>query len=338
MDDIINIFYESLINQGKKGRTPITYRRKIQIFFQYLIDVHDTSENNVFFVLQSLEVKDIIDSVAYYVEKGNIKYQATVDGYISALTVFYDFISKKNGCTNLNFNDGVENRKLKEEYNKKLKELKLAEKDPAQPLTEDEYIRLLKLCNEKIDEPSIQELTKEGYNSTYSNFISAIIIKLVMFAGTKNNIIIDLTTEDYIKELNKIVINGFAIHLPDLYAIQMQKYWKVRQALLRDDEKILSLFINLNANNRSLDNAKMFRLMQEITGTSKAVSIAKYSVLQMIEQGLSSDLIMEFTGYSGDVFGHCKEIMKEIQGENSKDERTRIIDSTLRSIKAYDGL
>ncbi|MDD3279687.1 MAG: hypothetical protein PHG16_12540 [Lachnospiraceae bacterium] len=339
VQQLINDFYLLLKKSGKKGRTPDTYRKKVEIFFEYLITNKKINDENYKDCLKGLEKGEFLESITYYVQQGNIKYKATVDGYFAALTVFFGFIQNEYGLDNVRFSQNTENRLLKEAYAKRIKELNLKSKETTQPIDDEQYVTLVKLCDEKIDKVTDEDLIKKGYNSQYSYYISALATKLVLFSGIKNNVIFNLKLGCYDEELNKICINGFSIHLPADFAMQMKRFKNIRQRILEKEEEDGEdslLFINLNKDNRKLDNAKMFKILKDVIGTNKAVAVAKYSILKMIEYGIPENIIRKFTGYSDDVYGHCQEMTDELRVGNSLNEKNRVLESGLLRIGIFD--
>lgn len=181
-------------------------------------------------------------------------------------------------------------------------------------------------------------IKQEGYSSAYTYFVSALATKIVLYTGIKNSILVELPYSAYDGAHNKIFINGYNIHLPDELVQQMQKYIEVRRQIIQPNENVDILFINRKSENRSLGNATLFYILTEIIGTKKATTVAKYRILQMIEQNIPSDIIKQFTGYSDEVFGHCQEMYDIDNGGTDMLAKTRKLDSGLRAIENYDEL
>lgn len=95
----------------------------------------------------------------------------------------------------------------------------------------------------------------------------------------KNGCLNELKISDYDCKLNKLKINGFWVHLPDKFAIQMRNYMKFREQILGSEEE--KLFIDIRKNKRKLDNTKMFYILKGITGNVQAKCIAKYAIIHI---------------------------------------------------------
>ena len=232
------------------------------------------------------------------------------------------------------FETRTKNLELKAAYDKKISELKLNTKEQVEPLTDNEAGQLLDICDEKIDNATLEKLESGANNGEFSAYISSLISKIVLLFGTKNGCLNELKISDYDCKLNKLKINGFWVHLPDRFAIQMRSYMKFREQILGSEEEE-RLFVDIRKNKRKLDNTKMFYILKGITGNVQAKCIAKYAIIQMIKLGVPSHTIKEFTGYSNDVYQFCLE-------SNEQDsilmtfEKSKILDSALRRSNLYD--
>lgn len=321
--------------EEKGERTYETYGRKIYVFQEYLEKqgINETYRN---FLLRA-QIDDILSSIKYYVETYDIKFKSTTDTFLAALSVFFKYLRDIEGISNEYFEEDSKTRDLKSAYNKLTKDLKLNESLQATPLTDDECERLVCLCNEKLDNPSMEEILNGSNNGIYSFYISSLITKFVLLFGTKNKIFNELHVDDYDYALNKINIHGYNVHLPDGLARQMKKYSEVRKQIVPDNTLDNRLFVDI-ALGQKLDNAKMFFVLKGVTGNAKAMSVAKYAIIQMLKNGLPVNLVMDFTGYSKSVCGHCQELIDEQNGIFQLSEKNRKLDSLLRQSRIFDDL
>lgn len=321
--------------EEKGERTYETYGRKIYVFQEYLEKqgINETYRN---FLLR-MQIQDILCSIRYYVETYDIKFKSTTDSFLAALSVFFQYLRDIEGISNEYFEENSKARDLKVAYNKLAKDLKLNTKLQATPLTNDECERLVKICNEKLDDPSIEEILNGSNTGIYSSYISSLITKYVLLFGTKNKVLTELCIEDYDYELNKITIRGYNVHLPDNLARQMKKYREVRKQLIPNNILDNRLFVDITQGQK-LDNAKMFFVLKGITGNAKAMSVAKYAIIQMLKNGIPINLVMNFTGYSRSVCGHCQEVIDEQNGIFQLSEKNRKLNSLLRQSTIFDDL
>lgn len=322
------------VETNKTDGTSVTYKRKIYVFQEYVNIILQAKDVNFQSILTAMTKEQLVDSMRYYVKTYDVKYVATVETYNTVVGVFYDFISSAYGWKNPLFETRTKNLELKEAYDKKISELKLNTKEQVEPLTDKDAEKLLNICDNKIDNATIDILKNGANNGEFSAYISSLISKIVLLFGTKNASLNELKIFDYDDRLNKLKINGFWVHLPDKFAIQMRSYVKFREQILEAEEEE-RLFVDIRKEKRKLDNTKMFYILKGVTGNVQAKCIAKYAIIQMIKLGVPSHIIKEFTGYSDDVYQFCQE-------KNEQDtilmtiEKSRLLDSALRRSDLYD--
>lgn len=334
-EQVIQAFMDS-VETDKSGGTPVTYKRKIYVFQEYVNLKLEAKDVNFQSILSAMSKQQLVDALEYYVNTYDVKYVTTVETYLTVIGVFFDFIADKYGWRNPLFETKSKNIELKSAYEKRIIELRLNTKEQVEPLKEEEALHLLEICNNKIDNANIDLIMSGANNGKFSAYISSLISKIVLLYGTKNGSISELTVSDYDYDLNKLNINGFWVHLPDGFAIQMRKYMGYRNEILTNDPEETRLFVDIRKGKRKLDNNKMFFILKEVTGNVKATSIAKYAIMQMIKLGVPSHIIKEFTGYADDVYGFCQEKVDEEDGILITSEKSKLLDSALRKNKIHD--
>ena len=322
------------VEEQKNGQTYVTYRRKIYVFYEYVVLELQAKDVNYQSILTAMKVKELLAALEYYVKNYDVKYATTAWNYVSVVGVFYQYIYDKFGWENKLFENKSENAELKDAYDDKIKELKLNMKEQVQPLSDAEAEELLNACNQKLT-ANDEEILNGYYNGIFANYISSLACKIILLFGTKNNVINELKITDYRENLNKLKINGFWVHLPDELSLQMQRYMKVREKLIENpnDDR---LFVDIAKERDKLDYTKMFNILKEVVGHNKGMAIAKYSIMQMIRSGVPSHVIKEFTGYANDVYNHCLELVDEQDGIMMMHEKSKLLDATFRKSKFYD--
>ena len=334
-EDVVEEFI-NWIEQEKNGKTSITYQRKIYVFYEFVVFELQAKDVNFQSILTGMSIEQLLKALQYYVEKYDIKYAATARNYFTVIGRFYAFISDKYGWGNSLFEKASENAELKVAYENKIKNLKLNTKEQVSPLSDTEAEQLLKLCNHYINDTNDTDILNGSYNGVFSTYISSLTCKLVLLYGTKNATINELKLDNYNDNLNKLNINGFWVHLPDEFAIQMQHYVKDIRSKIVTDKSNERLFVDIMKSTEEIDYSKMFFVLKEVTGNTKATAIAKYSIMQMIRLGLPSHVIKEFTGYANDVYNYCSERVDEEDGIMMMNEKCKLLDSSFRKVKFYD--
>lgn len=138
--------------------------------------------------LNVLDKDTLLRSVKYYVKAGNFESRAAVDVYFSVLGNFYKYLSNKNRKTNDYFQDNIKKEEFKIEFEKKIKELHLRDSDTQEPIEREMADKILKECDKLIDGIDIEKVLRKE-KGVYSNYISSLIIKLVLLYGLKNEAI-----------------------------------------------------------------------------------------------------------------------------------------------------
>lgn len=336
IDSTVAEFLSCISDKNTLGRTLETYSRKIRVFRLYVVETLQPNDLTCEIILQKFSFERLLDSIEYYVNLGGIRYKTTIDNYVTVICLYFDFIAKK-GIINDFFNNVSERAKLNELVGELCEKLKLNSKQQIDAITSEEAYRLIELCNEKLNGNNHAEIAQSGYNSDFTFYISALITKLVLFSGAKNNVVVALKLSDYNPDLNQIRINGYWLQLPNELALQMKEYCeRVRTRMLQTEEHITILFINNNPENRKLENGKMFEIVKDICGKKSAVAVAKFAIIEMIKKGISPNHIMSLTGFSEDVYGYCQEFVDQIEEYHETRNVNRYLNSKLRDIELFD--
>lgn len=337
LKDDVEDFLDKQIKENGEA-TARTYKRKIDSFYEYLTLELKTDNANYMKVLSDLSLEDLLQSAEYYVQAGNIKSRATVDIFYTVLGNFYKYLNDKYGLKNEYFQNIDKTNDLKIQFENKIRELGL--KDSEQQIPIDNYMakKVLRFCDNTIDGVQITEVLKRK-KGAYSNYISAIIVKLVLLYGLKNDTIRSIGIEDYDEPLNSLIINNYRIKLPDKLAIQMKQYKKIREMYLAQfnitSEKLFFDDVNID---KRLDNTKMFVVLNSTMGNTQAGSVAKYAIKQMLIDGVPVHIIREFTGYKMDVINHCQDLIDEERGVILIKDKCRILDSAIRMSDLFDDM
>lgn len=323
------------VEEEKNGLTSVTYKRKIYVFYEYVVLELQAKDVNYQSILTGIKVNELLNSLEYYVKNYDVKYATTAWNYISVVTVFYQYIYEEFGWENKLFENKSEKAELNVAYDNKIKELKLNRKEQVHPLSDAEAEQLINACNEKLSIADDDEILNGYYNGVFANYISSLACKIILLYGTKNNVINELKITDYNGQLNKLKINGFWVHLPDELSLQMQRYMKVRDKLI-ENPKDDRLFVDIAKERDKIDYSKMFNILKEVVGHNKGMAVAKYGIMQMIRSGVPSHVIKEFTGYANDVYNHCLELVDEQDGIMMMREKSKLLDATFRKTSLYD--
>lgn len=338
--DLIDEVKEFLNNQKKeKGEaTANTYRSKIYAFYEFVsLELREVDVTYIFF-LNVMDKNKLLQGVEYYVKAGNLKSRAAVDIYYTVLGNFYKFLSNKYGKTNDYFQDSIKKEEFKEAFERKIKELRLRDSDMQEPIRREMAEKVLEECNKLIDGIDIEKILRKE-KGVYSNYISSLIVKLVLIYGLKNEAIRKLKIKDYNDQLNDLIINNYRVRLPDGLAMQMKKYKEIRKRFLEkygiESER---LFFDDYDIDKELDNTKMYIVLKKVMGNMQAGGVAKYAIIQLLREGIPAYIISDFTNYKEDVLEYCQEQIDAERGLSLLSEKSRILDSALRKNNLFDDM
>ncbi len=338
--DFLDEVKEFLNNQKKeKGEaTANTYRSKIYAFYEFVsLELREVDVTYIFF-LNVMDKNKLLQSVEYYVKAGNLKSRAAVDIYYTVLGNFYKFLSNKYGKTNDYFQDSIKKEEFKEAFESKIKQLRLRDSDMQEPIGRETAEKVLEECNKLIDGIDIEKILRKE-KGVYSNYISSLIVKLVLIYGLKNEAIRKLKIKDYNDQLNDLIINNYRVRLPDGLAIQMKKYKEIRKRFLEkygiESER---LFFDDYDINKELDNTKMYIVLKKVMGNMQAGGVAKYAIIQLLREGIPAYIISDFTNYKEEVLEYCQEQIDAERGLSLLSEKSRILDSALRKNILFDDM
>ena len=168
------------------------------------------------------------------------------------------------------FQDSIKNQDLKHAFERKIKELYLRDSDTQEPIGREMAEKILEECDKLIDGIDIEIILRKE-KGVYSNYISSLIVKLVLAYGLKNAAIRKLRIKDYNDQLNDLIINNYRVRLPDGLAMQMKKYQEIRKKFLGKYEiKSERLFFDDYDVDKELYNTKMFIVLKKVMGNMQA--------------------------------------------------------------------
>ena len=328
---------EGFISQTKE-KSKLNYNRKIEIFIEYLQEVCGVNNQNYKETLRGIGSDKIIRSIEYYVHNYGIRYKSTVDNYVTAIKSFFNYLANNEKINNELFDSQAKASELDNLIKLKLDELKLNRTEMKEPLSKDDFDKLLKKCNHVIKDYNIEVYNNDGKNKVNTGlFISAIIMKLVMFTGIKNSVIPSILKNHYDIKLNKIKINGLWLNIPDELSYNLKKYYSVREEILKqsniNETEQKQLFIDAKGNYMEIGKSSdIYKVMKQELKTSEGERLCKYVIMEHINAGINVLEIMNLTTFSLDTCMHCKEELSTILNK----KRDKYINVKLRSSYLYE--
>lgn len=332
-----NKIKEEFINSTKEG-SKVNYSRKIQVFTDYLTERCSVNEYNSKETLRGIGTDKILESIEYYVENYGIAFKSTVDNYVTVIKSYFSFIAKKYSIHNDNFDSNAKVSILDDLISDKIEQLKLNKTKMKEPISDDEFLLLLNSCDDCIEKFRLDDYSNNSkYNGDASTFISAIIMKLVMYTGIKNDVISTIKRSHYNYNLNQMKINGFWIDLPSRLAMDFKKYSKLRDMIITQkgivDKDDCQFFINSKGDFMSnVKSGEIYKIMSQELSTTEGEALCKNVIMKYIEAGINIIEIMNLTTFSIKTCQHCKELLNEKLDKN----RNRYINTKLRGSMLYE--
>jgi hypothetical protein len=336
-DDFLSTINDGDFYDGSR----VTYKRKLDVFYEYLSDICGVNDKNYKEFITGLGSDKIIDSIRYYVEEKDIKCKITIENYVTVIKAYFDYLSKINILKNVNFDSKIEFEKVKVHINNEITKLKLKDVEGKCHITDAACKKLINYCDEIIDDFNIEEINIEklqkqnSWAKTYNLFLSAFICKVLIITGLKNNEIGKIKINDYEPQLNIMTINSFRIHLPDRLGIQFRKYIKMRDKIVNaNDEQIL--FVNKFGNAIGKDYNVAFCVLKELFDSHGAEIVSKCTIINLIKKGTNINMLKDLTGFGENTFLYCQDVINEEKNKEDACARNRHIDSKIRSLEVFD--
>lgn len=337
------MYFESLIEKFlsyKKVDTDFfdssiaTYRAKINVFCEYMIEIFQIHDANYETVLRGMNEDELIKILVYYVDTRKIHYKVTATIFMTVIKEFFAFLIGQENLKNDVFVNLERLDRLNTMITENMEVLELQNSDEKVPISEEAYYKLNNYCNNAINEISLEEIQKFNgvYSHPYDTFISAIMTKVVMFFGIKPQILLDINRNDYDRDLNMLRVRGYWIHLPNILSSQLSKYAFIRDEIHGNIEG--KLFLKKDGGIYiGSEYSQIFKAIYNVFDTCSAEIVGKYAIMEMIKQGINVSVILDLTGFGVDTYFYCQE---SVNDEISLLERTKYLDAKIRKLKMFD--
>lgn len=278
LDTKINFLHERVDSKSFEGSHKV-YEGKIDVFLSFLIEEKGISDKNFLGYLEGVDSTVICDSIEYYVEKNRVNFKGTVELYKVVVFKFFDYLSTNEGIKNRYFDSKESFNILKNHVEKKIDNLGLKEEKSREIISDDMFEIVLKACDEVLNEFDLEQMLAKDpneHNNPVQMYISSLITKLVLFVGLKNQVITNLSINDYNSELNILSVNNFDIHLPNNFSKQMKQYLELREKIVeKSNSGARSLFIMKDGSNIGFLTSNNFYILTKMDDNITADGVAK---------------------------------------------------------------
>lgn len=335
-----------------------TYYPKIRAFERYLFHVKKISDNNQWlYVLSTLKPKDIEESMEFYIDESrrspnsadHVRKRSVLENFRTVIYEYFKFLST-NDIKNIDlintfdlWDDDPESfQKIIHRVAKK-RDLTDSVKS-SEPVSEDDFMFLYVTCDRFMERLSNIDPVKDGLR--YNKFVRALIVKLILFTGIKYEVLSSINVHDLDFKYNTICINEYVIHLPNNLRDQFFVYDKFRNIIItkcNSNGKLVQINNLFICNDGSLgkpgsrtdmsSNQFITGFLKSYIGRNDVIGLGKYVIIKMIEKGINQSVIQGFTGYKENIYNYCQ---NSINKQKSKYDKSRYLDSKLRSIETFD--
>lgn len=289
-----------------------SYEKDLKVFQKFL-ESKDVNDKNIKEFMKGIDVDTIAKSINFYIEKNDIKKISTVQRYISAIKEFLLFLFSENIISNDAFLRNLSLPAYKEDsFRSKLNRILVENNKLFNSISYDAF-----------DELQIKDLLAEcdlilnnGFKviqkrKEINMYISALIIKFIIFTGMPYREIPKLNINIYQEFDRSIKINNIVIEIPEKMMGQINDYIIFRKEKANGEQ----FFIDSNGVPISFKTAQVAYWLKVLCGRRDITGLTKYGIKNMIDANINIILIQKFSKVGNDIIQSC---LKEYLEENEQ--------------------
>jgi hypothetical protein len=291
------------------------YSNDVSNFLFYMQTIREFKPHQQEIMVNGIKSEDIIESLRYYVERGQIKKQAPAKKYFVAIGQLFEYVLNNSNYQNSDLMNELANPSSREKSYKG-KTIKFVEKfDMLKPkesfstLDRDSIDKLTIWCDSVVE----KYLGKgERIDDTdFKRIVAALCMKLMILIGITYREARKLKYEDLDPQTNVIQVNGFGIRLPLKLSVQFQNYVRYFNEFVHSDH----LFVDIEGNQwgEATTDSGMPNYMKTAIQQTNLTGIVKFGITQLIKSGVNDSVIMKLTGASQELLSSC---LHEVQNKD----------------------
>lgn len=317
VDSFINVNY-SHINPDEDG----VYRPKIKSFYKYLVNELNIPDNHEgVYKLKHLCPYEIFNSMNFFIrnseKKKNIKKIATLDIYFTVIREYFKFLQKERIVNPeiileiSNWESDIHKR------NKLVNDIAvkngLIKKEEKEPFTPAEVCSLLTKCYDNIKLIDKSKLFNTKKDIGYTQYIASLILILIYETGIKYRVLSSLNVENVNIKEKYIQILNYNIPLSENFIQLLEDYLEFRNSMLSDSK---NLFIPSSKSASPLSNEFVVNILRTTLQKFDTTGLAKARIIQLMELGIPSIFIKEWTSFTDVVIEDCKRYITNADNYN----------------------
>lgn len=281
-----------------------SYEKDLKVFQKFL-ESKDVNDKNIKEFMKGIDVDTIAKSINFYIEKNDIKKISTVQRYISAIKEFLLFLFSENIISNDAFLRNLSLPAYKEDsFRSKLNRILVENNKLFNSISYDAF-----------DELQIKDLLAEcdlilnnGFKviqkrKEMNMYISALIIKFIIFTGMPYREIPKLNINIYQEFDRSIKINNIVIEIPEKMIGQINDYIIFRKEKANGEQ----FFIDSNGVPIPFKTAQVAYWLKVLCGRRDITGLTKYGIKNMIDANINIILIQKFSKVGNDIIQSCLE-------------------------------
>lgn len=336
LTEVINSFGSKLTEWQYNNYIP----KLRDYFIEYIMENFKEVKNVDLLFRHELTRSHIIKSAEFYVIKNeNVKSKSAIDDFLISLNQLFE-LEINNKYPNQNLGNIRPFMRLNAEIEQDLinQGINLKDKEPFPAINRNQFMFIME---------QLKEVSK-----SFKKLEIKIIIKLLLLYGFKPERIMDFVISDFKidERVLKVKYNEkpnrfIRLELSNSLYNDLVEHSKLRANISGKN----NLFVNNKGN--KVDHSFLKHYLDGIrskyynkypyekpednfNNQFTLTGLAKYSVINMILNGMNQSIIMDLTGFEDDVFEYCQEEVNSIKVV-AKD---RYINSNIRGIETYDHL
>lgn len=258
--------------------------------------------------LRGMGVPEIIESLKYYVEIGQIKKKEPARKYISAVGQWFEFLFETADFRNNHLKEALRAPSTSEEsYNYQCNGYidncdLLKEKEPYPPLNEEQVAKLLEWTKSTI-EAGLREPEKD---IAFKRLVAALCIKLMLYVGIAYRRVRTIRFSDYNEQQGTLEINGYKILLPLGLVCELREYKRVcRNKGFNIEEGYLFVTTDGEQWHNDTSHSGIPTFLGSLLNIFSVNSVVKYGVQQLLLQYVSDSVILNLTGVRKEILQDC---------------------------------